>query len=246
MNDEQLLRYSRHILMPSMDFEGQQALIDSTVLIVGAGGLGCPAALYLAAAGVGRLILVDFDHVELTNLQRQIAHGMADIGQAKTASLQQSIQAINPDVEVVCLNGKIEELDLTEWVAKIDVVLECSDNLISRYHSNQFCHNHNLPLVSGAAIGFSAQVSVFNYQNGPCYQCLYPDGHHEQLTCAQSGVISPLVGIVGSFQALECVKIIAGMGEVLAGRLAIFDAMTSQWSNFKLKKNQHCPCCGTV
>ena len=158
MNDEQLLRYSRHILMPSMDFEGQQALIDSTVLIVGAGGLGCPAALYLAAAGVGRLILVDFDHVELTNLQRQIAHGMADIGQAKTASLQQSIQAINPDVEVVCLNGKIEELDLTEWVAKIDVVLECSDNLISRYHSNQFCHNHNLPLVSGAAIGFSALI----------------------------------------------------------------------------------------
>jgi molybdopterin-synthase adenylyltransferase len=244
LNDDQLVRYSRQILMPSIDLEGQERLLGSTALIVGAGGLGCPVAMYLAAAGVGTLILVDFDTVDLSNLQRQVGHTMADIGQLKTDSLKATIFAQNPDINVICINSKIEYADLSVYLDQIDVVVECSDNVSSRYFSNDFCVQYNLPLVNGAAIGLDAQVSVFNYgDHAPCYRCLFDNAQDEQLSCAQNGVLGPLVGMVGSMQAIETIKVLSGIGKVLSGRLLIFDALAAKWQSFNLKKSAQCQCC---
>ncbi|MEZ5538484.1 MAG: molybdopterin-synthase adenylyltransferase MoeB [Pseudomonadales bacterium] len=246
MNDQQLLRYSRHIALQGFDIEGQERVNQSSVLIVGAGGLGCPAAMYLAASGVGKIILVDDDVVELSNLQRQIAHGNADIGKTKVASLAESLRALNTEmiVEEKCLRlaGDV----LTEQVAAVDVVLDCSDNFTTRLAINRACVAHKKPLVSGAAIRGEGQVSVFNFSaESPCYACLYGEQDaQENLSCSDSGVLSPLVGIVGAMQAAEALKIIAGYGEPLDGRVLLLDATSMQVRTMVLKKDLACSVCG--
>ncbi|WP_284892138.1 HesA/MoeB/ThiF family protein [Cobetia amphilecti] len=247
MQDSQLLRYSRQILLPQVDIAGQQRLLAARVLVIGAGGLGCPAALYLAAAGIGTLVVADDDHVELSNLQRQIAHGDADIDQPKAQSLAASLLAINPDTEVIALSERLEGEALAEQVAAADVVLDCTDRFSSRFPINAACVTAGTPLVSGAAIRFSGQLAVFDRRDpeAPCYGCLYPldELGDEELTCAESGVIAPLVGIIGAFQALEALKLISGAGSVHRG-LATFDGLTGEWRRMGLKRDPGCQVCG--
>lgn len=243
MNDQQLLRYSRHIMLPEIDIAGQLKLLNAHALIIGAGGLGCPAALYLASAGTGTLTISDDDTVELSNLQRQIAHTVRDIGKPKTQSLQQSAHAINPGI---CINTlpRLEENALTRAIQKADVVLDCSDNFETRYLVNRLCVTEKTPLVSGTVINFTGQVSTFMpYKGGPCYQCLYPEADNYALTCSESGVISPAVGIIGATQALEAVKIITEAGTTLAGKLLMFDALKTQYNCFSIVPDKHCPVC---
>ena len=245
MNDNQLLRYSRQIMLPQIDIEGQQKLLAANILIVGAGGLGSPAAIYLAAAGVGNITIYDDDEVDLSNLQRQIAHHTADIGIDKVISTQQTLNKLNPDVNVRAVKQRLagELLDLE--VIKADVVLDCSDNFITRFAINSACVRHQKPLVSGAAIRFEGQVSVFTpgKNNSPCYNCLYHSEGEEAQTCATNGVIAPITGIVGSIQALEAMKLIVGAGETLIGRLLLIDGLTMEFNVMKFKKNPLCPTC---
>lgn len=249
MQDSQLLRYSRQILLPQVDIVGQQRLLAARVLVIGAGGLGCPAALYLAAAGIGTLVLADDDHVELSNLQRQIAHGDADIDQPKAASLAASVLAINPELNVVVLAQRLNGNALSEQVAAADVVLDCTDRFSSRFPINAACVAAGTPLVSGAAIRFSGQLALFDLRQpeSPCYACLYaPDElGDEEMTCAESGVIAPLVGIIGAFQALEALKLISGAGSAHRG-LATFDGLTGEWRRMGLKRDPGCQVCGTA
>ncbi|SDR70765.1 adenylyltransferase and sulfurtransferase [Halopseudomonas litoralis] len=247
MNDQQLLRYSRQILLPQVDVDGQQRLLDSRVLIVGMGGLGGPAALYLAGAGVGTLLLADDDHVDLTNLQRQIIHGCADLDRPKTASASDRLGALNPDIRLQQLDQRLAGEQLLQAVAEVDLVLDCTDNFTARQAINSACVELRRPLVSGAAIGLQGQVSVFDFRraDSPCYQCLYGDGDDVAPSCSEAGVLGPLVGMVGSLQALEALKLLAGFGEPLVGRLLLIDALRAGFRELRIKRDPGCACCGT-
>ncbi len=247
LTDEQLLRYNRQIMLPAMDYRGQQALLASRVLIVGLGGLGCPVALYLASSGIGHLTLIDGDRVEISNLQRQIAHSVTSIGQFKSESAREAIARINPDVDVVCVNQFADEQCLNNLLPDVDLVVDCTDNFDVRFLLNRVSYAHAKPLVSGAAIRMEGQVSVYDFRQSesPCYACLYPpDAANENLTCSEAGVLSPLVGIIGTVQAMEAVKVLAGMGGSLAGRLLLLDALTMQWRQLRLNKDPKCEVCG--
>jgi len=246
MNDDQLLRYARHILLDEFGIEGQERLSAARVLIVGAGGLGSPAALYLAAAGVGELVLADDDEVDLSNLQRQILHGNDSVGMPKAESGKRSLAALNPEVRVVPLVQRLDDAALREQAARVDLVLDCCDNFATRHAVNRVCVALRKPLVSGAAIRFSGQVSVFDLRNdeAPCYHCLFPEAADvEELRCATTGVLGPLVGVVGASQAIEAIKLLAGMGEPLVGRLLCLDALTMQWQTLRYGRDPGCPVC---
>ena len=253
MNDHQLLRYSRHILLDDIGIEGQQRLRDARVLIVGAGGLGSPAAIYLAASGVGRLTLVDDDTVDLTNLQRQILHGTPDVGIAKATSGANALQRLNPDVEVIALIERLDGERLAALVAAHDVVLDCSDNFATRHAINRACVAAAVPLVSGAAIRFDGQIATFDLrrpaagrQRAPCYACLFPESDEvEDIACSTMGVFAPLTGIVGAMQAAETAKLLIGL-PTLSGRLQILDARTMEWQTIALSRDPACPVCGHV
>jgi len=245
MNDHQLLRYSRHILLPEIGIEGQQKLLDARALIVGVGGLGSPAALFLASSGVGRIILCDDDDVDLTNLQRQIAHRTSSIGQSKVASAQQTLHDINPEIQVAALRERSDEARLLQLVADADVVLDCSDNFATRYALNRVCHAVQKPLVSGAATRFDGQVAVFDFRrdDSPCYNCLYPEeGESDETRCAVMGVFAPLVGIIGSMQAAEALKVLVGIPS-LCGKMLLLNALSMEPRSVKLLQDRHCPVC---
>ena len=246
MKDEQLLRYSRQIMLPQMDVAGQQKLIDATVLIVGMGGLGCPAAMYLAAAGVGHLIIVDDDLVELTNLQRQVAHSQSMLGEPKVVSAQQTLLGLNPDLKITALQKRLEGSELGEAVGQADLIVDACDNFTTRFAINSACIEHGKPLVSGAAIRMEGQVAVFDSRNptSPCYQCLYSQGDDENASCSENGVMAPLVGIIGAVQAMEAIKLLTGIGESLTGRLLLLDASTLQWREMRLPRDSSCGACG--
>ena len=246
MKDEQLLRYSRQIMLPEMDVAGQQKLVDASVLIIGMGGLGCPVAMYLSAAGVGHLIIVDDDTVELTNLQRQIAHGQTNLGESKVGSAEATLKGLNPDVRVKRIEQRLEGEALDQAVAAADVVVDACDNFTTRFAINRSCIKHGKPLVSGAAIRMEGQVAVFNSQDpqSPCYQCLYSEGDDDDASCSHNGVMAPLVGIIGSVQAMETIKVITGIGRNLTGRLLLLDAATMQWREMKLPRDESCQACG--
>jgi len=247
MNDNQLLRYSRHILLPQISYEGQEKLVESHALIVGAGGLGSPVALYLAAGGVGKLTICDFDVVDLTNLQRQIIHTTQSVGLNKAVSAQQTIHAMNPDTEIQPVQEKSTPESMTKLAAEADVVIDCTDNFATRYTLNRICVKLRKPLVSGAAIGFEGQVSVFDMRSevSPCYQCLFPDmGAEENMRCAENGVFSPLVGIIGTTQAAEAMKLLMGIGESLQGRLLLLDSLAMEWRSIRLSRDPSCRVCG--
>ncbi|MED5619659.1 HesA/MoeB/ThiF family protein [Ideonella sp. BN130291] len=246
MNDQQLLRYSRHILLDEIGIEGQQRLLAGHALVIGAGGLGSPAALYLGTAGIGTLTLVDHDSVDLTNLQRQIAHSMARVGAPKAESAAQSVAAINPEVR---LQPRVQRADaalLDELVAAADVVLDCSDNFKTRHAVNAACVAHRKPLVAGAAIRFDGQISVYDTRqtDAPCYACLFPpDAGFEDVACSTMGVFAPLVGLIGSLQAAEALKLLAGIGTSLAGRLQMVDARTMEWTEIRVRRSPDCAVC---
>jgi adenylyltransferase/sulfurtransferase len=244
MNDEQLLRYSRQIMLPDVDLDGQDKLLAAHVLIIGLGGLGSPVAMYLAAAGVGHLTLVDFDAVDLTNLQRQIVHTTARIGMNKAASAAQSLRELNPDVRVDTIEQLLDADALLAQVKMVSLVIDCTDNFQTRFAINAACVAAKVPLVSGAAIRLEGQVAVFDarLETSPCYRCLYEEDS-DDLTCAANGVLAPLVGVIGSMQALEAIKLICGFGTGLAGRLLLLDARHSQWRELKLPKDPCCPQC---
>ncbi len=246
MNDEQLLRYSRQIMLPAFGVEGQQRLLDSRVLIVGAGGLGSPAALYLAAAGVGRLVIADDDRVDLSNLQRQILHGQADIGRPKVESAAASLARINPDTQVEALQTRLAGEALAEQVAAADLVIDASDNFDTRFAINAACVDAGRPLVSGAAIRNEGQLTVFlpGTPDSPCYRCLYRDGSETEQTCAENGVLAPVVGMIGSLQALEAIKVLTGVGEPLCGRLLVFDGNALEFRTLRLRPDPGCDVCG--
>ncbi|HNV88917.1 MAG TPA: molybdopterin-synthase adenylyltransferase MoeB [Methylotenera sp.] len=246
MNDNQLLRYSRHILLPQIGYEGQERLTQNRALIVGAGGLGSPAALYLAASGVGKLTICDFDNVDLTNLQRQIIHTTASVGINKAVSAQQTIYEINPDVVVQTVQQKSTEAEFGVLAEQADVVIDCSDNFATRYTLNRVCFQLKKPLVSGAAIRFEGQITVFDFRqvNSPCYHCLYPDvGADQEMRCADNGVFAPLVGMIGTTQAAEALKLMMNIGESLQGRLLLLDALSMEWRTIKLSKDPACSVC---
>ncbi|HTS55856.1 MAG TPA: molybdopterin-synthase adenylyltransferase MoeB [Burkholderiales bacterium] len=247
MNDEQLLRYSRHILLPELGIGGQQKLLAAHVLVVGAGGLGSPVSLYLAASGVGRITLCDHDKVDLTNLQRQIVHHTDSIGTQKVESAQRTLARINPEVKVVGLAERLQGPRLEELVRDADVVVDATDNFATRHAINRACVAFHRPLVSGAGVRFDGQVSVFDLRraNSPCYNCLFPEaGDAEEMRCAVMGVFAPLVGIIGSIQAAEALKLIMGVGEPLQGRLLLLDALTMQIRTVKLSRDPACNVCG--
>lgn len=246
MNDEQLLRYSRHIMLPSIDFAGQQKLLESTVLIVGLGGLGSPAAMYLASSGVGNLWLADFDTVELSNLQRQIVHTTERVGQTKVESAKTSLEALNPDVRVTTIRHSMDLDALCDALINVDVVLDCSDNFTTRFAINEASVRTRTPLVSGAAIRFDGQVTVFdpNTATSPCYRCLYAEDGDVDESCARTGILAPIVGLIGCIQATETIKLLADCGEPLVGRLLALDGFTMEWQSVRLPKDPQCPCCG--
>ncbi|KAF1047378.1 MAG: Molybdopterin-synthase adenylyltransferase [Herbaspirillum frisingense] len=247
MDDQQLLRYSRHILLDEIDIEGQSRLLAGRALVIGAGGLGSPAAMYLASAGVGRITLVDNDTVDLINLQRQIMHTTARVGQPKVESGREALRQINPGVQVDILAERVEGERLLQLVADADVVLDCSDNFATRHAVNRACVEAGVPLVSGAAIRFDGQISVFDTrrEDAPCYACLFPpEREFDEVQCSVMGVFSPLVGIVGTVQAAEAIKLLAGIGRSLAGRLLILDARDMEWTSIGVTRDHHCPVCG--
>jgi molybdopterin-synthase adenylyltransferase len=246
MNDNQLLRYSRHILLPQIEYAGQEKLTKSHALIVGAGGLGSPVALYLAASGVGKLTICDFDNVDLTNLQRQIIHTTASIGINKAVSAQQTIYEINPEVAVNSIQQKSSESEFKALAESADVVIDCSDNFATRYALNRICFTIKKPLVSGAAINFEGQVTVYDFRHddSPCYHCLFPDtGSDQEMRCAENGVFAPLVGMIGTTQAAEALKLILNIGKSLQGRLLLLDALSMQWREIKLSRDPVCAVC---
>lgn len=248
MTDDQLLRYSRHILLDDLGVEGQERLLASHALVIGAGGLGSPVALYLGTAGLGRITIVDHDTVDVTNLQRQIAHDLARVGTPKAESARRSIGAINPDAAVTALVERADAARLDTLVAAADVVLDCSDNFATRHAVNAACVAHRRPLVAGAAIMFDGQVSVYDPRDAasPCYACVFPpESTFEEVRCATMGVFAPLVGIVGSVQAAEALKLLAGVGRSLAGRLLMLDARAMEWNEIRIARHPGCPVCGT-
>lgn len=248
MNDDQLLRYSRHILLPQIGIQGQEALIRSHVLVVGAGGLGSPVALYLAASGVGKLTICDSDKVDLTNLQRQIAHSTDRIGTPKSHSAKKTLAGINPEVNVIALNERMDESRLLQLIMNVDVVVDASDNFPTRYAINRVCILRKKPLVSGAVVRFDGQVAVFDlrHAHSPCYHCLFPaSGEDQDMRCAVMGVFAPLVGVIGCVQAAETLKILLDIGQTLNGRLLLLDGLSMEWRSIKLNKDPSCKVCGT-
>jgi len=247
MDDPQLLRYSRQILLPQIGLEGQQRLLAARVLIIGVGGLGSPVAMYLAASGVGHLVLVDYDMVELSNLQRQIVHTTDRIGMHKVNSAQSTLAALNPEVRVTAIAGQLDPEALVEQVQLADAVVDCSDNFATRFALNRVCVANKTPLISGAAIRLEGQVAVFcpGRADSPCYRCLYKDMDELGESCSQTGVLAPLVGIIGSIQATETIKVLLDIGETLTGRLLVLDALSMEWRSIKLRKDPDCPVCGT-
>jgi len=249
MNDQQLLRYSRHILLQEIGIEGQQRLLDAKALIIGLGGLGSPAALYLAASGVGQLTLCDHDTVDFSNLQRQIIHRTAMVGQPKVASAQAALQDINPEIEYIALQVRADQAQLYDLVASVDVVLDCSDNFDTRYAVNRACLASHKPLVSGAAIKFDGQVSLFDFRDkdAPCYNCLFPeDSLAAELRCATTGVFAPLVGIIGALQAAETLKLLIGMEQGLSGKLLTLNALDMRIMQSRMSKDPCCRVCGSL
>ena len=249
MNDQQLLRYSRHILLDEIGIEGQEKLLTARALVIGAGGLGSPAAMYLAAAGIGHITLVDDDTVDLTNLQRQIAHTTGRVGQLKVDSARDTLQQINPEIEVLALAERADAARMEELVQAASVVLDCCDNFATRHAVNRACVAHKVPLVSGAVIRFDGQVSVFDarFEDAPCYSCLFPqDQQFEDAACSSMGVFAPLVGVVGAMQAAEALKLVMGIGTSLAGRLLLLDGINMEWSNIRITRNQSCPVCASA
>ena len=248
LSDDQLERYSRHILLPLVDIAGQQRLLNAHVLIIGLGGLGSPAAMYLASSGVGQLTLCDFDKVELSNLQRQIAHQTADIGKTKVKSAQKMLQSLNPDIKINIIENALHGSLLTTQIAQADIVIDACDNFDTRFEINQACINTRTTLVSGSAIRFKGQVSVFkNKNNSPCYRCLYPEKTlPDSDSCSDSGVLAPLVGIIGATMATETLKLIMNVGTSLDGRLLLLDAETMTWRNLILSRDPECPACSAT
>ena len=248
MQDEQLLRYSRQIMLPDIDIVGQQRLNDARVLIFGMGGLGSPVAMYLAAAGIGHLTLVDFDTVELSNLQRQIIHTSDDLGRSKVESARQTLMALNPETTVVTLDQMLDDEALYDQIRRADVVVDGTDNLTSRFAINAACVATGTPLVSGAAIRLEGQVMVYRPDrlDAPCYRCLYRSDQEIEERCAETGVLAPLVGIIGSVQALETIKLIVGFGDTVTGRLLLLDAFSMEWQTIKINRNPNCPVCSTA
>ena len=247
MTDDQLLRYSRHILLDDIGIEGQTKLLQSHALVIGAGGLGSPVALYLGTAGVGRITLVDHDTVDVTNLQRQIAHNLSRVGCLKAESARQTILAINPDVQVLPVTQRADAAWLETAVQGAEVVVDCSDNFSTRQAVNAACVQHKKPLVSGAAIGFDGQISVYDTRQAgaPCYACIFPpEATFEEVACATMGVFAPLVGIIGSMQAAEALKLLMGVGSSLAGRLQMLDGRTMEWTEIRMARQAGCVVCG--
>lgn len=245
LSDSQLLQYSRQIMLPSIDIEGQQRLMDAHVMIIGVGGLGSPVAMYLAAAGVGKLTLVDDDKVELTNLQRQIIHKQSAINFDKVDSAKTALQELNAQCQVSAINQRLNEIQLLSLSQRATVVVDCSDNFETRFLLNRVCYTNKTPLVSGAAIRWEGQLSTYVMKKGtPCYRCLYEEDSFNEQTCAQNGVVAPLVGVVGSMQALEAIKIICRAGKAVTGRLMLFDGLEMEWRTIKFKQRQDCPVCG--
>ncbi len=249
MTDEQLLRYSRHILLNDIGTEGQDKLLAAHALVIGAGGLGSPVALYLGSAGVGHITIVDNDVVDATNLQRQIAHNLAKVGHNKAQSAAHSIAAINPEVKVTCITQRADAAMLNTLVADADVVIDCCDNFATRHAINAACVQHKKPLVSGAAIRFDGQITVYDSRDAasPCYACVFPpDSTIEETRCATMGVFAPLVGIIGSMQAAEALKLLTGAGEPLTGRLQMLDGRSMQFNEIRMPRNAHCAVCGNI
>lgn len=247
MTDEQLLRYSRHILLDALGIEGQERILATHALVIGAGGLGSPAALYLASAGVGKITLVDDDTVDFTNLQRQILHTQARVGVAKAESGRQALSAINPEIAIVPLQQRLSGEVLDTLVGTADIVLDCTDNFATRHAINRACVHQRKPLVSGAAIRFDGQISVYDLRrdDAPCYHCLFPEGDEvEEVRCAVMGVFAPLTGIIGTTQAAEALKLAAGIGESLSGRLLLLDALEMEWRSVRFRKDPACAVCG--
>ena len=247
MNDNQLLRYSRHILLPEIGIDGQQKWLTSRALIIGAGGLGSPAAMYLAASGIGHLTICDGDTVDLTNLQRQLLHRSTSIGKAKVLSAQETLHDINPEVALTVIPQQADESLLFQLIDKADVVLDCSDNFATRYALNRICLHAGIPLVSGAATRFNGQISLFDFRkpDTPCYNCLYPENAEtEETRCAVMGVFAPLVGMIGTLQAAEALKLLFDTGESLCGRILIADLLHMQLRTLTLARDPHCPVCG--
>ena len=246
MNDQELLQYSRQIMLPQLGVEGQQRLRDARVLILGLGGLGAPVAMYLAAAGLGELILADFDQVDLSNLQRQIVHRHGAIGQLKVESARRTLAELNPRCHTTAVPERLDAETLAQWVARADLVLDCSDNFTTRFAVNRACVAQGKPLVSGAAIRWEGQVAVFNDHPGaPCYQCLYGSAGELDESCTANGILAPVVGIIGSIQATEAIKVLTGAGEPLSGRLLLLDALTMTLRTLKLKADPGCPVCAS-
>lgn len=246
LNDAQLLRYSRHVLLPQLGIEGQERITEASVLVVGAGGLGCPVALYLGASGVGHLHIADDDVVDLTNLQRQIGHANERIGASKAESLAQSVRALNPEIEVLAIPSRLEGEALQEAVSRVDLVVDASDNFATRHAINRACFSAKKILVSGAALGFSGQLAVFDPRqaDSPCYHCLFPETADEApLRCADAGVFSPLVGVIGAAQALEALKCLAPTGQTLAGKLLLWDALATDVRSLNVPRDSACPVC---
>ena len=247
MEDEELLRYSRHIMLPQVSIDGQQKLLQSRVLIVGLGGLGSPVAMYLAASGVGELVIVDYDKVDLSNLQRQIVHSTSSLGNAKPASAAQTLNALNPQVRITALHKKLTERELTEQVDRADAVVDASDNFATRFTLNRACVRQQTPLVSGAVIRFEGQVSVFrpDLADNPCYNCLYRETEELGERCSETGILAPVAGIIGTIQATETLKVLLAIGDTLAGRLLILDALTMSFREIRLRRDAQCPTCGS-
>jgi len=246
MDDQQLQRYSRHILLPAIDIDGQEKLLAARVLIIGAGGLGAPVALYLAGAGIGHLTIADFDTVDLSNLHRQVLYRTSDVGRAKVDAAVENLGALNPEITVTPLGDRMTDDNLLAAVRAVDVVVDACDNFATRYAINQAAVTAGKPLVSGAAIRTEGQVSVFrnDLPEAPCYRCLYPDASDIGESCAQSGILAPVVGTIGCIQAIETLKLITGAGTPLAGRLLLFDALAMEWQTIRLKQDPACPVCG--
>ncbi|MSQ51978.1 MAG: molybdopterin-synthase adenylyltransferase MoeB [Betaproteobacteria bacterium] len=247
MNDSQLLRYSRHILLSEIGVEGQQRLLNARVLVIGAGGLGSPAAMYLTAAGIGTITLADGDTVDLTNLQRQILHATNAVGLPKVESARDTLARMNPETKLECISARLEGAALDQAVKQADVILDCCDNFSTRHAVNRACVKFRKPLVSGAGVRFDGQVTVFDlrHADSPCYECLFPeDAELEETRCAVMGVFAPLTGIIGTVQAAEAIKLIAGAGETLSGRLLLLDALKMAWRSVRLKKDLACKVCG--
>ncbi|TBW49989.1 molybdopterin-synthase adenylyltransferase MoeB [Marinobacter halodurans] len=246
LTDNELMRYSRQLLLPQLDVQGQLRLKQARVLIVGAGGLGCPVALYLGGAGVGHLVVADDDRVEMANLQRQVAFRQDDLDLPKASRLAEAVRSMNPEIAVDAIESRLEGDALQAQVAAASLVVDCTDNFATRFAINRACVDAGVPLVSGAAIRGEGQVSVFDTREAdqPCYQCLYPETGDEDLRCSEAGVIGPLVGMIGACQAMEAIKVLAGVGRSLVGRLLLLDAWRMEWREMKLARDPGCPVCG--